>query len=438
MQWKIITGLLFVAAISVTAVSAQTCQAVATPLEALAATCSNMQRGELCRDGQTETFTGIADFRVDSFALGRIQANYPDVDAGQFVNMAFIGGLQVQPVVLAAAEGLPPRVPVEVTLNSGKVNVRPEPVRRGDPIAQLENGTVLNATGVSRNGTWIRVQLPDQPQQPAWINRSLLQSRYDMNVLPVVTSDEPIPQYPEFTPMQAFNLASESSCAGVVVQSGDNLARLEVNGVDLEFHNATAFLQNSGGALSVSVLEGIVQVLAQDMATSSVAGSVVRVALDEAGQPSAAPEQPTAYDEAVLTQLAGSYGQRAIIAAPAAGDSAIQAATVTPLSGVWMFSYPPPYEYTSVEGPQCGSMTVKGGEHLFDVTVAIDGSSFSAYNPDITVGAGIRIRPGLYEFNDFSFQVLSPTQMTTTYDTNPLQACTSIITVTAQWLRSGS
>ncbi|MFN8563663.1 MAG: SH3 domain-containing protein [Anaerolineae bacterium] len=438
MRWKSLAASLLVVLIGVSAVSAQTCDAAAVPLEALAASCSAMQRGDLCRDGQIASFDGMQGFSVDTVALGRTQANYPDVDAQRFVNIAFIGALQVQPIVQTSPASLPPRIPVEVSLGAGKANVRPRPVRSGDPIAQLENATILNATGLSRNGTWVRIQLPDQPEQSAWINRSLLHSDYDLNLLPVVSSDEPVPQYPEFMPMQGFSFASGSPCAGVVLQSGDNLARMEVNGVDLEFHTATIFLQNSGDRLTVNVLEGVVSVGAQGTTTSSVAGALVNVALDASGQASAAPEQPIPYDDAGQARLAGNYGQRPVAPAPAANATTIQAALVTPLSGVWKFTYPPPYTYASVEGPQCGSMSVKGGIQLFDVSVSIDGSSVSTYNPDINLGAGVRVHPGLYEFNDFSLEVLSPTRMTTTYDTNPLMACTSVITIEAEWLRSES
>ena len=438
MRWKLLAVSGLIVAIGASAVSAQTCDAVAAPLEALAASCANMQRGDLCRDGQTMSLDGMADFSVDTFALGRIQANYPDVDPGRFVNLTFIGALQVQPVVQTSLATLPPRIPVMVSLSGGKANVRPEPVRRGDPIAQLENATELTATGLSRSGTWVRVQLPDQPEQSAWINRSLLTSDYDLGQLPIVTSDEPVPQYPQFSSMQAFSFTSLSPCAGVIAQSGNGLARLQVNGVDLEFHTATIYLQNSDNLLTVDVLEGVVQVGAQGTTTSGVAGSRVQVALDNSGQPSAPPEQPIPYDAAVMASLSGNYGQRAISPAPVAADSAIQSALVTPLSGIWKFTYPPPYTYASVEGPQCGSMSVKGGIQLFDVSVSIDGSSVSTYNPDINLGAGIRVHPGLYEFNDFSFEVLSPTRMTTTYDTNPLMACTSVITIEAEWLRSES
>ncbi len=437
MKWKLLAAALGIVALGASAVSAQTCDAVAASLEPLAATCADTPRGNLCQDGQLTAFDGLQGFSVDTVALGRTQANYPDVDPGQFVSIAFVGSLQVQPVVQTSPASLPPRIPVETTLNAGKVNVRPRPVREGPPIAQLDNGTALNATGVSRNGTWIRVQLPDQPEQSAWINRSLLQSDYDLSLLPTVTSDEPVPLYPDFMPMQAFSFTPVSPCAGVVLQAGDNLAKMQIDGVDMEYHSATVFVQNSGSLLSINVLEGVIQVAAQGTTTTGVAGSLVLVPLDESGQPTAAPEQPIPYDEAALARLGGNYMPRAVAAAPAADADAIQTALVTPLSGVWKFTYPPPYTYTSVEGGDCGStLSVKGAVHLFDVTVSVDGDSISAFNPDINIGAGVRVRPGLYELNDFSLQVLSPTHMTTTYDTNPLMACTSIITVDAEWLRS--
>jgi hypothetical protein len=350
--------------------------------------------------------------------------------------MAFVGTVQVQPVVLEWDESLPPRVPVEVTLRSGKANVRAAPVRQGDPIAILENGTELIATGVSRLGTWLRVQLPGQPDTMAWINKSFMTSNYDMGLLPTVTSDEPVPQYPAFTPMQAFSFRSDAPCAGVLIQSGDNLAKLEINGASLEFHKATAFMQNINGALTIYVLNGIVQAQALGSTTISVAGAYTRIAIDESGQVSGAPEPPVSYDQSTLAWLAGNYMQHTVTIAPPANTDSIREALVTPLSGVWKFTYPPPYSYPAVEGPQCEPFKVTGADHFFDIYVSTDGSSFSAFNPDITIGAGVRVLPGLYELREFSMQVLSPTQMTATYDTNPLASCTAIITITAEWQRS--
>lgn len=433
MNWKPLAAALLTLVIGVGAAAAQTCDAVVPSLEALAAQCAEMPRGSLCHDGQTTSLDGLGSFQVNTLALGSIQANYPDVDDKQFVSLALVGPLLVQPVVDISLASLPERVPVDVIITSGKANVRAVAGRVGPPVAQLDNGTELNATGISRDSTWIRVALPDQPGQPAWISRGLLQTDYDIKALPVAASKDPIPQYPVYTPLQAFSFTSGSPCAGMVVQSGDNLVQLRVNGVALELHSATLFLQNPGDALTIDVLNGFVQVQAQDSTTISVAGARVRVPLDASGQPSAAPEPPVAYDESAVAGLAGNYLQHTVSAAPPANGDSIQAALVTPLSGLWKFVYPPPYEYPSTEGPQCEMFKVKGADHIFDISVSDDGSSFSAFNPDITIGAGVRVRPGLYEMKGFSLQVLSPTEMTATYDTNPLASCTSIITINAYW-----
>ncbi len=436
MKWKLFATGLLLTVLGVSAAAAQTCEAVGAPLEALAAACTDLSRAFLCQNGQVTSLDGVPGFTVDGFALSETQANYPDVDAGQFVNAAFVGALDVRPVVDISLAGLPERIPVDVNIKTGKLNVRAGAGRVGAAVAQLDNGTQLSATGISRDTSWIRVQLPDQPTQPAWVTRGYLLTDYDITKLPVVSTKDPIPQYPRFTPLQAFSFTSGSPCAGVVLQSGDNLARMQVNGVALEFHSATAFLQNTGSTLDINVLEGYIQVQTQSVTTIGPPGTIVRVPLDPAGQPSAAPPAPVPYDAAQMDRLAGKYAQRAVAAAPAADGDAIQAALVTPLSGFWKVVYPPPYEYKSVEGPQCGSLKIKGGgDQIFDITVSDDGSSFSAYNPTIAIGAGVRVHPGLYELRDFSFQVLSPTEMTATYDTNPLAACTSIITITAQWMR---
>lgn len=436
MNFKPLAAALLAIVLGVSAVSAQTCDVVAPPLEALASSCATMLRGELCRDGQTTTLNGMGAFSVDTYAFGHVHANYPDVDEDMYVSLAFVGAVQVQPVVIPWDDTLPPRIPVEVTLRSGKANVRPLPVRQGEPIAILDNGMELLATGVSRQGTWLRIQLPDQPETLAWINKSFMTSNYDMTLLPTVTSDQPVPTYPEFTPMQAFSFTSGSPCAGIIIQSSDNLAKMQINGVPIELHNATAFLQNYGGVFSISVLEGIVQAQAHDTTTITVEGAYVHVPMDGANQPSGAPEQPTPYDPAALMHLTGNYLQHTVAVSPPADGNTIHSALVTPLTGVWRFTFPPPYSYAAEEGPQCEPFKVNGADHLFDIYVATDGSSFSAFNKDIVIGAGVRVRPGLYELRNFSMEVLSPTEMTATYDTNPLASCTAVITITAQWLRS--
>ena len=439
MKWKPIVALLIATALGVSTTYAQTCESLSAALEALAATCPGMSRGDLCHEGQIISLAGVHDFTIDTLALAQIQSSYPDVAPGRFVNLAFVGPIKVQPVSETAAEALPERVPVYVVVVGTKANVRAQPVRNGDPpVAKLDNGTVLEATGVSRSGTWTRVQLPDQPMQAAWINTSLLASDYDMNALSVVSANDPLPQYPQFTLMQAFSLSDAAPCAGVLLQSGDDPARLRVNGIDLELNQATAFIQNTGDSLRIEVLEGVVQVQVQAVTTTGVAGVVVSVPLAMSAAPEATPEStpdaPIPYDQAALERFNGTYFQRSVAAAPAANMQAIQDALVTPLSGRWRIDYPPPYTYKSLEGGDCGEMKVKQPSPIFDITISDDGSSLSTFNHDMTLGAGVRAYPGMYELTDFKFEVLSPTEMTATYDTNPRVACTSIITINAHWI----
>ncbi|MBI1259346.1 MAG: hypothetical protein GC204_17915, partial [Chloroflexi bacterium] len=196
MKWKSILILLLATAIGVTTTYAQSCESLTGALEALAAKCTAMVRGDLCHDGQIISFDGIYNFTVDALALGETQASYPDVAAGRFVSMAFIGGLEVQPIVETSAGGLPERVPVYVVVKGTQANVREQPRTGNPPVAKLDDGTSLNATGISPSGNWVRVQLPDQPMQAAWINKPLLGSDYDMEALAVVAADDPVPQYP--------------------------------------------------------------------------------------------------------------------------------------------------------------------------------------------------------------------------------------------------
>ena len=347
MKWKSILILLMATAIGVTTVSAQTCELLSGALEALAAKCTAMVRGDLCHEGQLTSFEGITNFTVDTLALGETQASYPDVAMGRFVSMAFIGGLEVQPIVETAAEALPERVPVYVVVTGIQANVRGVPRTGTTPVAKLDDSTSLNATGITKSGTWVRVILPDQPMQAAWINKSLLGSDYDMGALPVVAADDPLPQYPEFTPMQAFSISAGSPCAGVVLQSGDDPARLQINGIVLDLNEATAFVQNTGDRLTIQVLEGIVQVEAQDVTTTAVAGALVQVPLDA----EACAERNAGSAIALRADRAGCVQWELSATADRCRSrcesQAIEDALVTPLSGRWQIDYPPPYDYKS-------------------------------------------------------------------------------------------
>ena len=52
MKWKPIAVALLAVVLGASAAAAQTCDAVGAPLEALAASCANMARADLCQNGQ--------------------------------------------------------------------------------------------------------------------------------------------------------------------------------------------------------------------------------------------------------------------------------------------------------------------------------------------------------------------------------------------------
>ncbi len=383
---------------------AQTCPVV-EPI-VMADSCSELERGQLCLDKQTSSLHDQSTFEVKSSAVAKIQANYTDVETQKFVSLIFIGHLQVTNKASLSQATLPIRVPINVNTSGQKVNIRALPLRSGKVVVSIDDKTDLVAIGQSRDQAWIQVLIPNTPDQVGWVSTQVIHSDYDLKMLTTAKPDDPIPNYPEFTPMQSFSLQSDDPCAGVIIQPTQKHADIQINDVKLTLNDATVFVQVNKQQMDINVLVGVVKVETKQGVTVVPAGAFTEVSLNP--QATVTPSPANGYDMALTSRLNGNYSTQQITAAPPATQDEIKTALLVPLSGKWNV----PYYKGTVSGTQCPANGESGYSlaGTLPITVAEDGHSFSWPNSG-GISTAVQTSAGNYIFSGIPYTVISPTEI---------------------------
>jgi hypothetical protein len=332
-------------------------------------------------------------------SLMRLQANLPYTMPGQNVTMLLFGDVTIENAVVAD-----PAVFLDVTV-SGSMNVRSGPSTGYAVAVALGAGDTTVADGRNEAGDWLRIQLVDD--QIGWVYAPLLTIDGDSALLPVIAADdtEPVTGY---TTMQAFYFRSgigDTACVeapdGILIQTpaGVGEVNFRVNGVDIALAS-TAFLRaQPAGDMIISMVEGRAQVTAFDETHTVLAGTRVRVPLDENLEASGPPESLEAYEEESLDTLPVDTLEREIEIAPPGliGD--------VPLSGQWRI----------IESIFNGERVEDDIGVIINYTVENDGESFVGNEGTIRF---VRVEPGVYVFDlgngGFTAQIISPIYMVKT------------------------
>ncbi len=216
-------------------------------------------------------------------AMLTIQANLPD----NAMNMVLFGEAEINNLV-EVREGPLPTVTVQNIAGYG-INLREGPGTNFPTAGTMNGNDVFTGDGQNATGEWFRVQTDDGI---AWVHHSLIS--IDGNTEELAVLDSP---YTE--PMQAFTLTTTNSelcgvaTSGLLIQlTGENKAQIQVNGVALEFETAALLLQAVPNEdLQIHVLEGDVEVTAQNSTVAASTDQSVRVELggDETLSPVSSP-----------------------------------------------------------------------------------------------------------------------------------------------------
>ena len=238
-------------------------------------------------------------------ALMNLQA-YMRYSQPEEVTFLLVGDVEVENAVEPAAA-----IPVTVT-GQDYVNVRLGPTTRAGVLGTLAPGDTVLAEGRLEDGSWLRVRLPETGRV-GWLSAAVVSSTEDIESLAVLEAWSPY-----YGPMQAFYLRSgvdESLCpqaapSGLLIQTPEGVAEVSllVNEVNIQLR-ATAMLQaRPGGEMTVTVLEGWVEVEAGGQRQTAFGGTRISVPLSADLSPTGASGLPqavdlSAWEEALPTAL---------------------------------------------------------------------------------------------------------------------------------------
>jgi hypothetical protein len=270
--------------------SDQCAQAAAQALSQAASACAGLAPGEICFGASGEKLL-IAD--VPSVAV-----TSPDSGGWSIANVMLPAGLPEGSAVTAVLFGeVQIARPAEVQSDRPTLKVfnrgsAPINLRNGagvtyDLVGQLEAGQETVADGRNQESDWVRIQYGDGV---AWVFVPLIGWDGDqdaLNALDVLLPNDVTPSMqPTGEPFQAFTLttggaACPAAPSGLLLQySGEQVAMLRVDQVNLEFSNATLLLTASAnGDLEVKALAGSATVTARGIPKDVSAGEMARVSL---------------------------------------------------------------------------------------------------------------------------------------------------------------
>ena len=229
-------------------------------------------------------------------ALMRLQANLPDTLPGQNVTLLLFGDVELRSASTHSRT-------VDMVANE-TLTVRAGPSTDNLPVAYLEAGEAIVATGRLRDSSWLLVNLPGETFRSGWVVSSLLTP-----VLGTIESlDVVAPQLnpPSYGPLQAFYLktgVNEPVCAevptnGLLIQTPRNAhnVSLVINDVEMTL-GSTVFVEAAPGrSMSIMTLEGMARVSHAGEEQVAVPGAVVEVPVDETLKPSGPPQPSRPYD----------------------------------------------------------------------------------------------------------------------------------------------
>ncbi len=225
-------------------------------------------------------------------ALMHIQANLPATHDKNVMLLAF------GDVAIENTAPLPTEADVQV-ITDVAVNVRWLPNVNAGAVAVLQPGQKVSAVERLLDSSWLRINLPDSGET-GWVKGDLVESMVDLSTLNVAAGNQP-----NYRPMQAFTFSSgtnDEKCAeipkdGLIIQTpeGAGEIRLWINQVMVKMGSTVYFQAEPGEAMIVTTLEGHATVQALGVTYTAVAGTSVRIPMDEALKPSAPPTLPESY-----------------------------------------------------------------------------------------------------------------------------------------------
>jgi hypothetical protein len=233
----------------------------------------------------------------------RLQASLPDTQPDKNVTLLLFGDVEVD---MAATENAP--VPDGVTVTTlFPVAVRQAPSSDASVVGQLASEQTVKVIGRLADNSWLRVWLPTG-EGDGWVYASFLDVPEDLWRVEVVS-----PTTPTYRSLNAFYLRTgmdDASCpeapnSGLLIQTPEGVGEvtLLINEVNIQL-GSTVFVQAMPGhAMVVDVVEGSARVEVNGMARTAVAGTQMKVPINEKRQKTGPPARLEPYEPKTVQAL---------------------------------------------------------------------------------------------------------------------------------------
>lgn len=230
--------------------------------------------------------------------LMRVQANLPDSLPGQNITFMLFGDTEIRNAANSVEEQMLTTIDAEIR-SSISANIRVGPNSTMAVLASIPSGIKVTANGISTNGEWIRIVLPETTNDQGWVSRQLIASDADFNTLNIIQ-----PGQPQFGPMQAFYLSTgigQPTCDevpdnGLLVQTPKGVGEINllVNEVEISM-GSTVFLSaprnesNEGEGVNsqsmiVKTIEGAAITRKDNETFVALGGSQFEIMYDDDGE----------------------------------------------------------------------------------------------------------------------------------------------------------
>ena len=239
--------------------------------------CEGLVVGQVC--DISGDFVDLADYETLSTDDGNIiimqmAAGLPD-DAENAVTMVLFGGAELTNTVIIP-EG--PPVTLDIRNVAGyTINLRSGPSTDNPEAGSMNNNAAAIADGRNEAGDWIRIQSEEGHK---WVHWTLIYADGDIDTLQVTSSKYTLP-------MQSFNLITGNTLGdgcqsgGLLVRlSGEDTARIQINGIDISFTDATFLVKAATNEKTqIMVLAGLINAESEAVDLDAPAGSLVEAAI---------------------------------------------------------------------------------------------------------------------------------------------------------------
>jgi hypothetical protein len=419
--------------------------------------CTNLSTGMICYGGgdiqlssgasdvsaafkQAGDAVSVSDIETITLTSGSAIIRLPFGTSTDSTNYLIFGNITLQNLITGIPLPLPPSLTITMNTNA---NVRDLPSTEGLLLTSLKSGSKVSAVGRSEDNQWVRILLPDTPDQAGWVFVELINTSGDLETLNTAVADDPVPNFPSQLPMQVieFQTTADEACTnpisgGIIVQTphDDQSTTLDVNGYQLSLTNATAVLQGSADEMRITQFEGFTTIQKDDLAHFVAAGTQIQLSPDDTES-----ILPTAYEIAPVGSLPLDRLTRPIEAAEPLSETDLEQLWIEPLPGNWR-------AYNPLLSDNCGNMSSSDPTLFSRVTLAIedDGDTIHLSGQIDRDMFFSKTSPGVYHTDLFGtsleLHVASPirieSQYENVYSTDP-KRCAAIYGFNLEWEGSG-